>query len=111
MRFPPLGYGDVGGCHRDPRPAGDPQSVSECRFFVVIRDTSWRSSYFRRAGRKTMLPSAARSSVSRSPSARRASLASVRGIRTAMLLAHLEISVSFGTRIYMKYTWLNEGNQ
>src|SRR5208282_1601314 len=52
--------GNVGGYYHDSLPAGGPQSVSECRFLVVIRDTSCRNSYFRRAERKTMLPSVAR---------------------------------------------------
>ena len=96
---------DIGGCHHDSWPAGGPQSVSDCRFFVVIRDTSCRSSYFRRAGRKTMLPSVARSSVRRSPSARRASLAKATGIRTARPFPHLETCVSLGIRICNEMRW------
>jgi len=104
-----VGY--VGGCHHDSRPAGGPQSDSECRFFAVIRDTSCLNSYFLRAGRKTIVPSVARSSVSRSPSARRASLAIVKGIRTARLFPHLEIWVPFGICIYLDYTSFRRGSR
>ena len=78
--------GNIGGDHRDSWPAGGPHSVSECRFFVVIRDTSCRKSYFLRVDRKPILPSVARSSVSRSgPAAIRAFVVSF-GIRLLLQL-------------------------
>ena len=52
-----------------------------------------------------MLPSVARSSVRRSPSARRASLAKATGIRTARLFPHLETCVSLGIRICNEMRW------
>jgi len=50
---------NITGFHHNSRPAGAPQSVSECRFFVVMRDTNCRSAYLRRRGFNTMVPSAA----------------------------------------------------
>ena len=94
----------VGGAHQDSLPCGKPQSVSRWRFLGVIRATSSDSSYLRRAGRRTMLPSLSRSSARQSPSLRRASLAIARGIRTARLFPHFETVVSFRICIYCEYT-------
>src|SRR5438309_1189508 len=51
-----------------------------------------------------MLPSPARSSDNRSPSASRASLTIACGILTAKLFPHLATCVSFGIWIYIEYT-------
>jgi hypothetical protein len=84
------GVGDVPGRHHDSLPAGGPQFVSWWRFRFVIPETSWRKPYRRRADRMTMLPSLARSSDKRSPSASFASWAIAFGILTARLLPHFE---------------------
>src|SRR5579863_6572517 len=62
------------------------------------------SSYFLRAGRRTMPPFRSSTSATQSPSLRLACLAIASGIRTARLFPHFEIVVSFRICIYFEYT-------
>src|ERR1019366_9230943 len=96
--------GDVVCTHQDSSPCGCPHSVSRWRFLDVIRETNSESSYLRRVGRKTMLPSGSKSNARLSPSLRRASLAIACGIRTARLFPHFETVVAFRICIYFEYT-------
>src|SRR5712691_9690962 len=89
---------------QDSLPWDAPQSVSRWRFPRRIPATSLAREYFGCRDRSTMLPSPARSSDNRSPSASRASLTIACGILTAKLFPHLATCVSFGIWIYIEYT-------